>query len=249
VVQRLWVGGRRCLALVAVGALVFPVDGFPVAHAAPGIDGASVFLDPGHSGATDGSISRQVPNGRGGTKDCQTTGTSTNGGYAEHTFNWDVVMRIRGALEAKGIRTQLSRPDDIGIGSCIDQRAAEANAMQPDAIVSVHADGGPAGGRGFHIIYSAPPLNAAQSAAVGFANVMRSALVADGFEESNYIGTNGLIGRSDIAGLNLYQYPGILVELGNMRNADDAAKMQSPQGRAAYANAVVDGIVAYLQQS
>jgi N-acetylmuramoyl-L-alanine amidase len=49
--------------------------------------------------------------------------------------------------------------------------------------------------------------------------------------------------------LNLYQYPGILVELGNMRNADDAATMQSPEGRAAYANAIVDGIVAYLQQS
>jgi len=247
--KRVWVGGRRWLALLAAGALVFPVDGLPVAHAAPGIDGASVFLDPGHSGANDASISRQVPNGRDGTKECQTTGTSTNSGYAEHTFNWDVVMRARGALEAQGIRTQLSRPNDTGIGSCIDQRAAEANAMAPDAIVSVHADGGPAAGRGFHIIYSAPPLNAAQSAAVGFANVMRSALLADGFQESTYIGANGLIGRSDIAGLNLYQYPGILVELGNMRNADDAATMQSPDGRAAYANAIVDGIVAYLQQS
>ena len=40
-----------------------------------------VFLDPGHNGANDASISRQVPTGRGGTKDCQASGTTTNDGY------------------------------------------------------------------------------------------------------------------------------------------------------------------------
>ena len=33
-------------------------------------------------------------------------------------------------------------------------------AMRPDAIVSIHADGGPASGSGFHVNYSSPPLNA-----------------------------------------------------------------------------------------
>lgn len=216
----------------------------------PDLAGKSVFLDPGHSGSNDSSISRQVPNGRDGTKDCQTTGTSTNSGYAEHTFNWDVVMRIREKLESMGIQTQLSRPDDTGLGSCIDQRAAEANAMQPDAIVSIHADGGPDWGQGFHIIYSAPPLNDAQTyASVDFAKLMRDTLRSRGLQESNYIGSEGLIGRADLAGLNIYAYPGILVELGNMRNADEAAKMESPKGREDYAAAVVDGIVEYLHQS
>ena len=42
----------------------------PIATAAPGsIAGMIVFLDPGHNGANDASISRQVPTGRGGTKD------------------------------------------------------------------------------------------------------------------------------------------------------------------------------------
>jgi N-acetylmuramoyl-L-alanine amidase len=38
----------------------------------------------------------------------------------------------------------------------------------------------------------------------------------------------------------------VLVELGNMKNADDAAKMESPDGRAQYAAAVTNGIVAFL---
>ena len=38
----------------------------------------------------------------------------------------------------------------------------------------------------------------------------------------------------------------MLIELGNMRNADDAARMSSPQGQAEYAAAVVKGIEAYL---
>ena len=71
-----------------------------------------VFLDPGHNGANDASISRQVPTGRGGTKDCQASGTSTNDGYPEHTFTWDTTLRIRAELNALGARTAMSRGDD-----------------------------------------------------------------------------------------------------------------------------------------
>ena len=56
----------------------------------------------------------------------------------------------------------------------------------------------------------------------------------------------GLYGRDDLAGLNLAQYPAVLVELGNMKNADDAAQMESSDGRAKYAAAVTRGIVGYL---
>ena len=72
-----------------------PLVGPPTAGAASAIAGRVVFLDPGHNGANDASINRQVTNGRGGTKECQTTGTSTDAGYPEHSFNWDVVLRIR----------------------------------------------------------------------------------------------------------------------------------------------------------
>lgn len=220
----------------------------PMARAS-GIAGMSVFLDPGHSGINDSSITRQVANGRGGTKDCQTTGTSTNNGYPEHSFNWDVALQVRGALEQLGVRTRMSRADDGSVAPCVDQRAAEANAMHPDADVSIHADGGPASGHGFHVNYSAPPLNDAQSGpSIQLATVMRDALVAAGMQPSTYVGSNGLYGRADLAGLNLAEYPAILVETGNMRNADEAAQMETPDGRQRYADAITQGIVTYLTQ-
>ncbi|MGE2816189.1 Rv3717 family N-acetylmuramoyl-L-alanine amidase [Mycobacterium heidelbergense] len=210
--------------------------------------GTAIFLDPGHNAVNDASINQQVPNGRGGMKACQTSGAATNDGYPEHAFNWDVVQLISGSLNQMGVRTQLSRDNDSSVGPCVDRRAALANAMRPDAIVSVHADGGPPSGSGFHVNYSSPPLNAAQSGpAIQLARTMRDALVQAGLRPSTYIGSDGLYGRDDLAGLNLAEYPAILVELGNMKNADEGARMESADGRARYAAAVVQGIAAYLK--
>jgi N-acetylmuramoyl-L-alanine amidase len=221
----------------------------PVTHAAPGnVAGMIVFLDPGHNGANDASMTRQVPNGRGGTKDCQTSGTNTDSGYAEHTFAWDTTLRIRAALNRLGVRTAMSRGNDDQVGPCVDERAAMANSLQPNAVVSIHGDGGPATGRGFHILYSSPPLNAVQAIqSVQFARMMRDQLSASGIPPSTYIGSAGLNPRADIAGLNLAQYPSILVELGNMKNPVDSMLMSSEDGRQKYADSVVKGIVAFLQ--
>ncbi|MBV9640442.1 MAG: Rv3717 family N-acetylmuramoyl-L-alanine amidase [Mycobacteriaceae bacterium] len=229
--------------------LAAPLTSAP-AIASSTIAGTIVFLDPGHNGANDASINRQVTNGRGGTKECQTTGTTTDDGYPEHTFNWDMVLRIRAALSEAGVRTAMSRGNDNALGPCVDQRAAMANALHPDAVVSIHADGGPPDGRGFHVNYSDPPLNQAQAGpAVRLAQAMRDQLVAAGLQPSTYRGTDGLYGRADLAGLNLAQYPSILVEMGNMKNRDDAAVLESSDGRARYAAAVVSGITAYLSQA
>lgn len=237
------------IAYLVIATCAFgPIVSAPLARATD-IAGMSVFLDPGHSGINDSSITKQVANGRGGTKDCQTTGTSTNNGYPEHSFNWDVAVRVRAALEQLGVRTQMSRADDDSVAPCVDQRAAAANAMHPDADVSIHADGGPASGHGFHVNYSAPPLNDAQSGpAIQLATVMRDAMAAAGMQPSTYVGSNGLYGRADLAGLNLAEYPAILVETGNMRNADEAAQMETADGRQRYAEAITQGIVTYLTQ-
>ncbi len=234
-------------APVLLSLSMVPVLNLPRAQGASGIAGKIVFLDPGHNGANDASINRQVSNGRGGTKECQTSGTATDGGYPEHSFNWDTVLRIRAELSQLGVRTALSRGNDDALGPCVDERAAMANALHPDAIVSIHADGGPADGHGFHVNYSNPPVNEAQAGpAVRFAETMRDQLVAAGLQPSTYRGTNGLYGRSDLAGLNLAQYPSILIEMGNMKNADDAAALTSVDGRTRCATAVTRGIAAYL---
>ena len=172
----------RVGAAIAAGLLIAASTLVSPASAAPAnIAGMIVFLDPGHNGSNDASISRQVPTGRGGTKDCQASGTSTDDGYPEHTFTWDTTLRIRQALAALGVRTAMSRGDDTGLGPCVDERAAMANSLRPNAIVSIHADGGPPTGRGFHVLYSSPPLNQAQAGpVVQFAQIMRDQLPASG---------------------------------------------------------------------
>jgi len=227
--------------LLGIGTLL----GTP--RCAAGIAGMSVFLDPGHNAVADASINQQVPNGRGVTKACNTSGTAANDGYPEHAFTWAVVSLISASLNQLGVNTRLSRNDDSSVGPCVDQRAALANAMHPDAIVSIHADGGPPSGSGFHVNYSSPPLNDVQiGPAVQLAHTMRDALSQAGFQPANYIGSDGLYGRDDLAGLNLAHYPAVLVELGNMKNADDAARMESADGGVKYAAAITQGIVAFL---
>ena len=220
----------------------------PNAGAVPSnIAGMVVFIDPGHNGSNDASIGRQVPTGRGGTKDCQASGTSTNSGYPEHTFTWDTALRLRAELNALGVRTALSRGNDTGLGPCVDARANTANSLRPNAIISIHADGGPANGRGFHVNYSAPPLNQAQAGpSVQFARIMRDQLQSSGIPPANYIGQDGLYGRADLAGLNLAQYPSILVECGNMKNPVDSALMESADGRQKYADALTRGVAGFL---
>ncbi|MEU0498578.1 Rv3717 family N-acetylmuramoyl-L-alanine amidase [Mycobacterium sp. NPDC006124] len=237
----------RVGAALAVGLLIAVIPSPSAAAAPSNIAGMIVFLDPGHNGANDASLTKQVPTGRGGTKDCQTSGTTTDDGYPEHTFNWETVLRIRQELTALGVRTAMSRGDDTSVAACVDERAAMANALKPDAIVSIHADGGPATGRGFHVNYSSPPLNAAQAGpSMQFAQTMRDQLQASGLMPANYIGQGGLYPRSDLTGLNLAQYPSVLVELGNMKNPADSALIESPEGRQKYADAVVRGIAGFL---
>ena len=234
-------------AVAATSTGVMPTA-TPAAWGVPSnIAGMVVFIDPGHNGSNDASITRQVPTGRGGTKDCQTSGTSTNAGYMEHTFTWDTAQRVRAALNALGVRTAMSRANDTGLGPCVDERAIAANAMRPNAILSIHADGGPPSGRGFHVNYSAPPLNQVQAGpSVQYARIMRDQLQSSGIPPSNYIGQGGLYGRSDLTGLNLAQYPAILVECGNMKNPADAALLESPEGRQKYADALVRGVAGFL---
>jgi N-acetylmuramoyl-L-alanine amidase len=238
-------------AAAAVAVVTACLVSAPHAPAAPAnIAGMIVFLDPGHNGANDASISRQVSDGRGGMKDCQTSRNSTPDGYQEHSFNWEVVLRIRSLLNQLGVRSALSRGNDNAPGPCVDERASMANAIQPNAIVSIDADGGPPSGRGFHVNYSAPPLNQAQAGpAVQLARIMRDQLQASGIPPSNYVGQDGLYGRADLAGLNMAQYPAVLVELGNMKNPADDALITTDEGRQKYAAAVVNGIAGFLGQS
>ncbi|MFD2398337.1 N-acetylmuramoyl-L-alanine amidase [Prauserella oleivorans] len=211
-----------------------------------------VVLDPGHNGGNDehlDAIDRRVPAGRGETKPCNTTGTASDDDYPEHTFNYAVAERARQTLEARGVRVVLTRDGDDGVGPCVDERAAIGNRTRAAAVVSIHADGAPADARGFHVIYSHPPLNAAQGEPTHrLANALVTSLSRAGLPKADYVGGDGLDGRDDLAGLNLSERPAVLVECGNMRNEQEAELMSSPRGHRLYGDAIARGVLAYLDR-
>lgn len=210
-----------------------------------------VVLDPGHNGANashPAQINRLVPAGRGRTKPCNTTGTATDAGYQEHAFTFDVASRVRDLLTAHGMRVVLTRPDDTGVGPCVDERARIGNEAGAVAVVSIHADGSTdTGARGFHVSYSMPPLDAEQGdASRALAVALRDRMIAGGFAVSSYLGDRGLFPRDDLGGLNLSERPAVLVECGNMRDPAEAAAFADPAGRQRYAAAIAAGILAAL---
>jgi N-acetylmuramoyl-L-alanine amidase len=209
-----------------------------------------VVLDPGHNGgnaAHTAVIDKRVPDGAGGTKACNTTGTATNAGYPEHAFTWDVALRTEKLLEADGITVVLTRDDDTGVGPCVDQRALVAGRAGAAVFVGIHGDGAAASGHGFHVITSSlsPAGPAVKARTATLATDVRDAMTAVE-PVSTYLGRDGLDVRRDLAGLNLNPVPAVYVECGNMRNASDAATMTSPAGRQAIAGQLAAGIRTFL---
>jgi len=215
-----------------------------------------VVLDPGHNGGNAGAadeIAREVPDGRGGTKPCNTTGTATSGrgstaGYPEHAFAFDVAQRVTRVLTERGVVVRSTRPDDAGVGPCVDRRAATANDARAALSVSIHADSAPADDdRGFHVAVADPALAPSQRGpSLDLARALVAGLEGRGFTPSTYRGEDGLDPRPDLAGLNLARVPAALVECANMQNPGEAAVLTDPAGRQRYADGIAAGILRTL---
>ncbi len=219
--------------------------------------GDVVVLDPGHDGgnaAHPSAINRQVPAG-GYEKACDTAGTETNAGYPEHAFTFDVAQRVAALLWSDGARVVLTRHDDTGVGPCVNERAAAGNDAHADAAVSIHADGGPPGGYGFHVIEPGLAPDGGNRAILAPSNRLaldlRAAYAAATREHyGTYIaGGDGLDRRTDLAGLNLSRVPKVFIECANMRNAADAARVTNPAWRQRAAAGIASGIEQFLTAS
>lgn len=214
------------------------------------------MLDPGHNGGANQAAedNKLVPEGYGRMKPCNTTGTSTDSGYPEHSFTWDVANRVAKILRAHGVRVLMTRTSDDGVGPCVNVRAAIESTKGVAAAIAIHADGGPSTGHGFHICEDSRTPEGASGATVAKSKQltldMRSALDSEsGLSRSTYIGGGtALYPRDDLAGLNLSTNPTTFLELGNMRNSGDASIQNSAAGRQKIAGAVSAGILAYLHR-
>ncbi|MGW3492115.1 N-acetylmuramoyl-L-alanine amidase [Streptomyces sp. NPDC001020] len=221
------------------------------------LKGKVVLIDPGHNPGNfrhTAEINRKVDIGTN-KKECDTTGTATNSGYAEAKFTLDVARRLRPLLQQHGITVKFTQDGDRPWGPCVNERARMGNEAHADAAISLHADGAAAGDRGFHVILpasvhtgaadtrriAAPSRDLGERVAGSFVRVTGSA-------PSNYLGNGtGLVVRDDLGGLNLSTVPKVFIECGNMRDSKDAAQLTSDAWRQKAAQGISEGIVSFLR--
>ncbi|GAA2607116.1 N-acetylmuramoyl-L-alanine amidase [Actinomadura fulvescens] len=214
--------------------------------------GKVIVIDPGHNGLNyryPKVINRKVPAGPR-KKACDTTGTATTSGYAEHAFNFDVAQRLAKILRAQGATVRLTRPHNRGVGPCINQRAAIANRLRADAAISIHADGAASSRRGFHVIlpgyvkgYTGPIVKPSKRLGYDVRAAFRKLQ-----PYANYVGGDGLDVRTDLGGLNLSKVPKVFIECGNMRNRTDASRLKSASWRQKAAQRLAAGLGTYLRR-
>lgn len=220
-------------------------DGSTSAAPETDLSGRTIAIDPGHNGgnATHASeIARPVPDGRGGTKPCNTTGTATASEYPETDFTWAVAQILTESLEDAGAEVVLSRQDNDGVGPCVDERGTFAD--DADVLVSIHANGSESTSvKGFHVIVAKPGTSA--KAEEGSARLAKSlsAAMGESFTPNTAYGKQAISRRPDLAGLNNASVPAVIVECGEMRNPEEAKLMEAKSGQQKYADALLDGIV------
>ena len=220
----------------------------------PPLAGVTVGIDPGHNGlnGTDPSyLNHLIWNGRQ-LETCDTTGTQTDAGYTEALFNFRVAMFLRADLLRDGAQVVMTRTTNAGVGPCVNRRAQIINHSHASVAIDIHADGGPASGRGFAVLepIADGPNNQVVAASQQFGRDVRSALLTQtSMPVSTYDGMNGVVYRNDLAGLNLTRVPKILIECGNMRNATDAALLTSTRFQHQLARAFEAAILRFLHKS
>jgi N-acetylmuramoyl-L-alanine amidase len=250
--MRVAVGVAAALALTATSIAGARTDAEQPAAASLPLAGKVVGIDPGHNGHnyTDpGYIDRQIWNGRE-YEDCDTTGTETDGGYTEAQFNFSVAEYLAADLRAEGAKVVLTRNSNDGVGPCVTTRSQIIDRAHANVAIDIHADGGPAGGRGFAVLE--PVADGINDRVIGASKAFGHEVIerfraVTGMPVSDYDGTGGVSDRDNLAGLNLTSVPKVLIECGNMRNSTDAALLVRPSFQRLAASALAQAIGGYLR--
>lgn len=186
-----------------------------VAQSGPSLLGKRIVIDPGHGGGDAGERA---------------------GWVSESDLTWDLATRLEGRLTAIGVTSWLTRGP--GSGPTEAERAAFANDVSADVVISLHVDRndspGPNGLATFH--YGSGDT----SSSIGerLAELVQREVVAR---------TGLLDGRSHAKSwdlLRLTRMPAVRVEVGYLSNDDDRERLLQPSFR----DHVAEGILVAVQR-
>jgi N-acetylmuramoyl-L-alanine amidase len=194
-----------------------------VAAAGPSLLGKRIVVDPGHGGEDRGTVYVGDPD-------------DPDSEITEADLCWDLASRLEGRLTALGVRTWLTRGPHNGRSD--EDRAALANEVGADLVISIHVDG-----------FTSPRANGLaayfygageSSSTIGerLADLVQRELVArTGL-------TNGRIHAKTWALLRMTRMPAVRVELGYLTSPLDRTRLTDPLFR----DTVAEGLLVAVQR-
>ena len=186
-----------------------------VAASGPSLLGKRIVIDPGHGGEDPGVVW---------------------GSVTEADLTWDLASRLDGRLSALGVRTWLTRGP--GVTRSDAERAALANDVGADVVLSLHVDGfASAGANGIATYYYGA---GGSSSTIGeqLADLVRRELVAR--TQLTDCRTHG----KTWALLRLTRMPAVRAEVGYLTSPVDRARLLDPNIR----DAVAEGLLVAVQR-
>ncbi len=160
--------------------------------------------------------------------------TAVNGVYEKHV-TLAVATKVAALLQQKGYRVAMTRQGDQYPE--LEERADMANRLGADLFVSIHADSSPDPSLQGSTTY------VAQAASNGSVEAARSVVTA---LDTGGVGVRGMR-RADYKVLIYTRCPAILVEIGYMSNAQEAARLENGAFQTRLATNIADGIANSLK--
>lgn len=190
------------------------------------LSGKKVMLDSGHGGYDDGSVGKH--------------------GIKEKDITLAITLKLRDLLEQDGAEVFLTRDSDevswpSDNGRDLRKRSMMANDSQADCFVSVHTNFSDVAAS--EISGSEIWLSYEDERNIALAEAVNEALI-----EADYTKSRGLKDHKE-SFLSLLYYneiPSILVETAFLSNDEDYAVLVDEQGQQRIADALAQGIKAYL---
>ena len=157
------------------------------------------------------------------------------GGLQEKGVVLDISQQLAGLLERQGVQAVLTRPDDRDLD--LEPRVQLAERINASVFVSIHANS---------ISLSRPDVNGLETYYYN-SGARLARTVHDSILRNVGIQDRG-VRSARFYVLRKTSMPAILVEVGFVTGADDAAKLSNPAFRAQMAAAIAQGVLQYIQQ-
>ncbi|WP_077857736.1 N-acetylmuramoyl-L-alanine amidase [Clostridium sp. BL-8] len=207
-----------------------------------GGNGQIIAIDAGHDYGSDGGAVYTI------------NGVT----YKEVDLNIQIAAKLKDELEKKGYTVVMTRdegetPNYGSLSSSLAHRVDTANNTNANLFISIHhnaVDGIPTA-EGVETYYSVHPKDAAYGGDLDSDKIEKSKEIAQAINDkiANEIGANnrGIKSDANAAVGSLFvlrntKMPGILIEVGFISNAEEAARCADPNSQQKIAEAIAEGV-------